>query len=857
MRSSSRRSSYRPTEVGSHDVSFIEYARSDPNWVSFLHNIFNTAKTNVIELMVTPHGELYVGEGNTAPQEYDYGVKMSTINFARPGVVNWSDDAINQIALKTIERFATNELINQRLIHILTTGTDTDPDNPLFGLSVDELIFACTVRIMYLLEMTDPIHRGPTEFYQRQQEDVLPVPESLAATSHSFALNFFTNRPITVQRNPPPSGSPVQTSSMPEDFWMLCVNIFKHKTKRVGPEMFSKLQLFSNLLHANNVRIVLPTTVQLPKLYSLSTEEHNSRSRTTTRVLGIPSKKIKEKGHEHKIVAFCKLPQNISSNHDFISFVKDVLHIQIHIKRSKIECYNWMAKDARGYKNLKTDGYVQGQRLVEFGVFDDQVKADINDPSEFWNKLCIIFSIKGTGTGTRKGTLVQWRLQLHLGVPHLVFNIWNLISSKRKIQQSVAGYSTATTYDIMTFARDIFKDSSIHVPLTARIEDLTCQVAGGLPNTAWIVPSNPLLLEHVYKDRILSLHPPSNRPMTPRINTSVTRFNFVSGLSNISTIFDSCRLDANAVNFNSVISAPQGSRHPETSEYSSFLSVCPVLSMLLGDDNFNTTGISSFGVSLEVKLLKENPDIAERFGIKTLRHFGICVCRYIYDKAFEIYSFISRGLSADQAEAFKQFHDVIYYLNIKQSTFVIHGPGSIQSDLRLQHASRDIKRLRDAYDRLSKTNDGRLEGQSNRKQESIKRTPEFLVTEKKLKGVGDKITKILGEADNFDTGASEYNQLSKQLHEVADFTHDTSSPKVSYLKQKMNGILATIEAILTHCRLNPAPAAGPAPAQGGGSRHYKHHKRYTLRQTKRKQIRNKSLRRRRRFANTNRTKRKY
>jgi len=531
MRSSSS-PSYRPTEVGSHDVSFIQYAKSDPHGICipFLHNIFNTANTNVIELMVTPHGELYVYEGNTAPQEYDYGVKMSTINFARPGVVNWSDDAVNRIALKTIERFARKEL-DQRLIHILTTGTDTDPDNPLFGLSVDEVIFAFTVRIMYLLEMTDPIHRGPTEFYQRQQEDVLPVPESLAATSHSFALNFFTNRPITVQRNPPPSGSPVQTSSMPEDFWMLCVNIFKHKTKRVGPEnLFSKLELFSNLLRDNNVRIVLPTIVQLPKLYSLSREEHHSRSRTTT-VLGTPSKTIKEKGDEHKIVAFCKLREDIRSDHDFILFVK---HVLIERDNSNIECYNWMAKDTSGYKNLKTDGYVRGKLVAEVGVFDDQVKADINDPSKIWNKLCIIFSINGT----RKGTLVQWRIQPHLGVPHLVFNIWNLISSKREIQQSVAGYSTATTDDIMTFARDVFKDSTFHGPLTARIEDLTCQVAGGLPNTAWIVPSNPLLLEGVYKPRILSLHPSSNRTMTPRINPSVMRFSFVNGLSNISTIFD-------------------------------------------------------------------------------------------------------------------------------------------------------------------------------------------------------------------------------------------------------------------------------------------------------------------------------
>jgi len=850
MRSSSRS---QPTEVDNHGVSFIEYAGSDPHGICipFLHNIFNTAKTNVIELMVTPHGELYVDEGNTAPREYDYGVKLSTINFARPGVVNWSDDAINQIALKTIQRFAKNELDNQqRLIHILTTGTDTDPYNPLFGLSVDEVIFACTVRIMYLLEMTDPIHRGPTTFLERQQAEVLPEPESLAATSHSFALNYFTNRPMIVQRNPPSSGSPVQTL-MPEDLWMECVNIFKSKTKRL---IFSKLELFSKLLHDKNVRIVLPTIVQLPKLYSLSKEEHHSRSRTTTSVLGIPSKTIKEKGDEHKIVALCKLREGIRSNDDFILFVKNVLG---WASTSNIECYNWMANDTKRYNNVKTSKYVQGQLVAEVGVFDDQFKADINDPSKFWNKLCIIFSINGT----RKGTLVQWRIQTHLGAPHLMFNIWNLISSMRKIQQSVAGYSTATTYDIMTFAR-IFKDSTIPGPLTARIEDLTCQVPGGLPNTAWIESRNPLLLEGIFKSRILSLHPSSTRTIIPRINTRDTLSNFVSGLSNISAIFDSCRLDTSAVNLISLARAPQGSRHSETSEYSSFLSICPVLSMLLGDSMFNTSGVSSFGVSLEVKLLEKNPDIAQGFGIKDMRDlrlFGICVCRYIHDTAFEISRVIkninpSRGLNADQVNAFKHFHDVVYYLNIKQSTFVVHGTGSIESDLLLANASNAIKRFGRAYTRLSNTNEGRLEGQSARRQESIKHMPEFRATEQLRQSVEKQITKALGKADDFDSAASQHNQLSAQLHNVVDFTHDTSSPKVSHLKKKMKGIIATIQAILTYC--HSLGQQHPAPAPGGGSRHYKHHKKYTLRQTKRKQIRNKSLRRRR-LANTNRTKRKY
>jgi len=116
------------------------------------------------------------------------------------------------------------------------------------------------------------------------------------------------------------------------------------------------------------------------------------------------------------------------------------------------------------------------------------------------------------------------------------------------------------------------------------------------------------------------------------------------------------------------------------------------------------------------------------------------ICRYIHDKAFEIYSFInSRKLTADQAEAFKQFHDVIYYLNIKQSTFVIHGTGSIQSDLRLQYALKTIKKLRGAYDRFSKINRDRLEGQSNRRQESIKHTSKFRATERLRQSVEKQI----------------------------------------------------------------------------------------------------------------------
>jgi hypothetical protein len=816
--------------AAARDVSFINYASSDSSGkcLGFLRTIFNSAKTNVIELMVTPHGEIYIGPDNTAPQQVDSGVKISTVNFARPGVVNWSDDTVNKIVLKTIERFARNEHEFQSLLAILTTGTAPAHNPDPFGLSVDEIIFAYTLRIMYLLEMSDRVHEGPITYKKRNREDLLPGPESLAATEHSFTLNFFTNRPMITLGE-----SPVQIP-MTEEFGTECINIFKGKTiKR------SRLEMFSNLLRSKNVRILLPTVVQLPKLYTLSRDEHRSRYKST-----------KEKGLEHKVVALSKLPPNITSDNAFILHVSTALQ-NMH----NIECYNWMVGDVSMYKNVKNNQYM-GEMSDPSGVFDDQFNEDINDPSTVWNKLCIIFSL----SGTKKGALVQWRVQPHLGVPHLVFNIWNLISGKAGISQttSEAGYSTATTYDIMTFVHRVFKDPSIHDPPIARILDLTCQVPGGLPNTAWIVTKNPLDTEGIFKDEILSLHPSGTRTITPRTSTDVARSDFFSGLGIISTIFDACRDDNNAKKLTSLVRAPPTTHHIDTTEQSSFLSVGPVLSKLLVDSNFTTSGISSFGVSLEVKLLKQNPDIAKEVGIvfmSQLRHFGICVCRYIRDMANAIYRFIppmNRDMESELNRLLKLFHDAIYYLNIKQSTFVIHQTGSIESDLRLSHATVALKPMKKTFRILDARLENLLKGHGDRRQERIKQEPEYIRTQMLRDNAEKRISNFLGQADEHDSAFGPLNRVSKTLHDTADFTYDPSSPKVSHIKQKRQGIIATIGAIQTYCNsLQRPPIVGP----GGGSRNYKKYKSRKTKRSRKRKTRNRLSHRRRRIV-VNTTKRK-
>jgi len=67
--------------------------------------------------------------------------------------------------------------------------------------------------------------------------------------------------------------------------------------------------------------------------------------------------------------------------------------------------------------------------------------------------------------------------------------------------------------------------------------------------------------------------------------------------------------------------------------------------------------------------------------------------------AYAIYNFIpplkSDPLNRDTRKLnklLKLFHDAIYYLNIEQSTFVIHQTGDIESDLRLSHATVALKK---------------------------------------------------------------------------------------------------------------------------------------------------------------------
>jgi hypothetical protein len=259
-----------------------------------------------------------------------------------------------------------------------------------------------------------------------------------------------------------------------------------------------------------------------------------------------------------------------------------------------------------------------------------------------------------------------------------------------------------------------------------------------------------------------------------------------------------------------------------------------------------------------VKLLKQNPDIAKEVGIvfmSQLRHFGICVCRYIRDMANAIYRFIppmNRDMESELNRLLKLFHDAIYYLNIKQSTFVIHQTGSIESDLRLSHATVALKPMKKTFRILDARLENLLKGHGDRRQERIKQEPEYIRTQMLRDNAEKRISNFLGQADEHDSAFGPLNRVSKTLHDTADFTYDPSSPKVSHIKQKRQGIIATIGAIQTYCNsLQRPPIVGP----GGGSRNYKKYKSRKTKRSRKRKTRNRLSHRRRRIV-VNTTKRK-
>jgi hypothetical protein len=501
---------------------------------------------------------------------------------------------------------------------------------------------------------------------------------------------------------------------MTDEEVMACMTMF-----RSGK---TKLAEFNAYLNEQNIKIILPSSIQFPKLYTLPIDEHTSvePQKLTSKKLAVSAsaKSITEKQYEHKLIACTRVPHDLTSD-GFIVHLQTALSksSSAGAKKTKIECYNKMAGEA-SYQYFHSSGARSVDATVPTGVpgvFADQLLVDIHAQSKFWNKLCITVETGTTGikSGIKLGTLVQWRLEDRSGLKYLVANIWNMISGKMNIQQSTTGQdnSTATTKDITNFVARVLAppQPQISGPFIVRAVDLTCHVPGGSDikvQSSWVVasgPEDPRL--SIVRPRLAFCHALSTREGETRTRTSLVdqlrRFVYEIN-DDANSVFTECNEDSSNTFKLKIVPDSRSAKHNETALLSlEFRSVPAILQRLLDDDTFLRTGESSFGISVMVHVLEVNESLTALHGnVKNLKKFGVCVCKYLYDKSNDIIDSIDRGIF--NQVAFDDFYNTVHFLKIDKHAFMVNTSEGYHSVVLKSDTKRKTLRTLTHYDTAAK-----------------------------------------------------------------------------------------------------------------------------------------------------------
>ena len=771
--------------AGNRVISFMEFLTGNhSNAIQFLHSILNPNHVNTVDILIASHGELDYAK---MTHEEESGVKLSIANIAPPGTVNWSDNKVNIGILHCFDKLYRDDEFRQYLPALTSGNPNQLPQMTTLNLTLDEIFFAAMCRLLHCFEMDDDIHRGST-----LQSG---PPESLTSSSLSYALNLFTTKPTIMPRLV--VGQP-QPRIMTDQEVMDCMTTFRVKI------ISGKLAEFNKYLQAHNIQIILPSSIQFPKLYSLPKEEHTSLGPTklAPRTLNVSTKSPEEKQYEHKIVAFIRIPDGLTDA-AFIGNIHNLLQ-----SSGNIECYNRMASQ-RNYIDLRNGLEIKVPTGVA-GLFEDQLLVDIREESKFWNKLCIIVE---TGAG-RLGTLVQWHVEPRRGgLKYLVFNIWNMISGKMHIVQTAQGQdnSTATTKDITDFVTKVLGLTPTGIAI---ITDATCHVPGGSDlgeQSSWVYNPGPLDSRlSAFIPKLAFSHADSIRSGERRQRASSHDLlrDFVYGLTEkINEVFTLCndRSKTKKEVIHRILADPTHARHADTSLPNvSFRSVPEVLERLLGDNGFIATGVSSFGISVIVDVLQyiELPIV----GINTqdrLKRFGICVCKYLHDMSKFAIECMNSFHHRNFHDAFEKFYDAVHLLKIDKHTFKINTPGGGYQDfLTEQLVLANVKHDLQPYHRL----DARVD--KNRQELHSRPTQHQLDTlgklEGRLKTHAKKKDEILSkEVDGLASmmDPKKADTFMTNLYDAAGFVADIRDP--SYYRvineQTIEKIQRLIDIIYNYC----------------------------------------------------------
>jgi len=457
------------------DQSFMQRMTAIPE----MHNVFRVLlnPSNAIHgtQLIAVHGEHLPGGKKTD----DYGIKFMLCFLASSGTVNWANEEVNQAALARYNAILDTPGFIQYKPAIISGVASSIPRHSPVVPTLDELYLALAFRVSIELEYIDTEHqvRAQTEYKIRNARtlrEMLMVSDNetgFTDATKSKERNFSTTLPFST------SGF-VEPEKIDELMRILRPPIDTSHKREIRDVVVSVDQMNRFIVSARKHNIVLPTKDCLEKRYSLTARyedvnENEHESLHTDEDDGI----VKDKGYEHKLCLI--IPYDGGTEDAYETHITSFRNVKYKVENAMRGSVSSTISSTPPYSLPPSSllvGYSMhiGRHLkTEFnGVATPD--SGHSQASKEWNKCVIVPkdpSDKDIG-------FFQWKIINLGGVPHLVVNIWNLISRLEGTMGS-GGIFISTTSETLQMC------NLMGLQYVTGI-DLTC-VVPGMRTAGWVV----------------------------------------------------------------------------------------------------------------------------------------------------------------------------------------------------------------------------------------------------------------------------------------------------------------------------------------------------------------------------------
>ena len=501
------------------ETSFMQRMMANPSMHDVFKNLLNPSQAKHGTQLITVHGEHLPGGKKTE----NYGIKFMLCFLASSGTVNWANEEVNQKAMVKYNAILDTPGFMPYKPAIISGDASRIPTRHTPVPTLDELYLALAFRVSIELEFIDDAH-----VVQQQTENKIRTAKTLREklmvsdnesgftdATKSKERNFSTTLPVYQTSGSGSPGSSPRTKSSKSGKSGSPGSSPRTKSSKSGKsgspgsprsksgfvepiiieELMHILRPPIDISHKGEIRdfvtldqmkkfielarkyhIVLPTRDCLEKRYSLTAryEEVNENEHESLHT-DEDDEIIKDKGYEHKL---CLIIPYDGTEGAYETHITSFQH-----DNYKVE--NAMRGSASSTISSTPPYILPPSLLVGYSThIGKHLKTEFNgvatdghsQASKEWNKCVIV----PRDPLDKDIGFFQWKIIDLGGEPHLVVNIWNLISRLEGTMGTEAGgIFISTTSDTLQMCNLMGLEYVTGI-------DLTC-VVPGMRTAGWVI----------------------------------------------------------------------------------------------------------------------------------------------------------------------------------------------------------------------------------------------------------------------------------------------------------------------------------------------------------------------------------